>query len=142
MIIVLATGGFDPVHSGHIAYLNHASKLGDILVVGLNSDDWLTRKKGKPFMKWDERKAVVKHLEMVDAVIDFKDSDDTACGAIDKVRKEFPDYHIVFVNGGDRTHENIPEMKYDDIEFVFGVGGNEKINSSSTILGEWTNESS
>jgi cytidyltransferase-like protein len=142
VIIVLATGGFDPIHSGHIAYLNQASKLGDLLVVGLNSDEWLTRKKGKPFMKWNERKTVVKHLEMVDAVIGFEDSDDTACGAIDKVRKEFPKHHIVFVNGGDRTHENIPEMKYDDIEFVFGVGGSEKINSSSTILGEWTNESS
>lgn len=142
MIIVLATGGFDPIHAGHVAYLDHASCLGDVLVVGLNSDDWLTRKKGKPFMKWDDRKAVVSYLNMVDAVIDFDDSDDTACGAIDKVRKEFPEHHIVFVNGGDRTHENIPEMKYDDIEFVFGVGGNKKINSSSKILEEWTNESS
>lgn len=140
MIIVLVTGGFDPIHSGHIEYLKHADQLGDILIVGLNSDEWLTRKKGKPFMPWEERKVVLSHLNMVDAVIDFDDLDDTACNAISKVKNAYPEFSVVFANGGDRTHENIPEMVFDDVEFVFGVGGTDKKNSSSWILEEWKND--
>jgi cytidyltransferase-like protein len=117
MKIVIATGGFDPLHSGHISYLNHADHLGDWLVVGLNSDAWLTRKKGRPFMSWHERMTVLDNLHMVDRIIEFDDSDGTACDAIQQVQKMFPGDKIVFANGGDRTKENIPEMverlKYD-----------------------------
>jgi cytidyltransferase-like protein len=60
--IVLITGGFDPLHSGHIAYFKAAKKLGDTLVVGVNSDAWLTRKKGSPFMSFDERMTIVKNI--------------------------------------------------------------------------------
>ena len=84
--IVLVTGGFDPIHSGHLQYLEEAKKLGDELWVGLNSDDWLTRKKGQPFMPLNERVEITKRLYMVDAVIDFDDSDDSACAAIFKTR--------------------------------------------------------
>lgn len=137
--IVLVTGGFDPLHSGHIKYLNHADHLGDWLVVGLNSDAWLTRKKGRPFMPWQERMTVLDNLHMVDRVIEFDDSDGTACDAIHKVREMFPDDKILFANGGDRTSKNIPEMGVIDsnLEFIFGVGGDDKKNSSSWILEEW-----
>tara|TARA_A200000159_G_scaffold136237_1_gene135746 strand:- start:4144 stop:4950 length:807 start_codon:yes stop_codon:yes gene_type:complete len=140
--IVLVTGGFDPIHSGHLQYLEEAKKLGDELWVGLNSDDWLTRKKGQPFMPLNERVEITKRLYMVDAVIDFDDSDDSACAAIFKTRSlNSLDDKIIFANGGDRTWKNIPEMlTYGDdpaIEFKFGVGGEHKANSSSWILEEW-----
>ena len=137
MKIVLVTGGFDPIHSGHISYLNHADHLGDHVVVGLNSDAWLTRKKGRPFMSWRERMVVLDNLHMVGEVIEFDDSDGTACDAIRQVRARYPNDEIVFANGGDRTAENIPEMVFEDVEFVFGVGGDDKANSSSWILEDW-----
>lgn len=137
MKIVLVTGGFDPIHSGHISYLNHADHLGDIVVVGLNSDEWLTRKKGRAFMPWKERMVVLGNLHMVDNVIAFDDSDGTAIDAIRKVKALYPNEKIIFANGGDRTKDNIPEMIFDDVEFVFSVGGDNKANSSSWILEEW-----
>lgn len=135
--IVLVTGGFDPLHSGHISYFNHAEHLGDYLIVGLNSNDWLTRKKGRPFMDWHERMTILDNLHMIDRVIEFDDSDDTARDAIRKVKEMFPNDKIIFANGGDRTKENIPEMIFDDVEFVFDIGGTSKLNSSSWILEEW-----
>ena len=80
--VVVATGGFDPIHSGHIAYLEAAAKLGDILIVGINSDAWLTRKKGYPFMPVGERVAIVKALKCVDHTVLFDDSDGSAIEAI------------------------------------------------------------
>lgn len=138
MITVVATGGFDPIHSGHIEYLEDASNSGTNLVVGVNSDAWLKRKKGRYFMPWEERAAIVNALTCVDKVISFDDSDDTAINAIEKARALFPNDRIVFVNGGDRTKENIPEMVCEDVDFEFGVGGENKANSSSWILKEWS----
>ena len=69
MNVVIVTGGFDPLHSGHIAYFKAAKELGDYLVVGLNSDEWLTRKKGRPFMPLQERMAIVGNLNMVDEIV-------------------------------------------------------------------------
>ena len=137
--IVLITGGFDPLHSGHIAYFKAAKKLGDILVVGVNSDDWLTRKKGVPFMPESERCEIVRNIAGVDFVITFNDDDNSAKHAIQMVRQSYPQDRIVFANGGDRTKENIPEMSIvdDNLEFRFGVGGEDKKNSSSWILQEW-----
>jgi len=136
--VVLVTGGFDPLHSGHIEYFKAARELGDHLVVGINSDDWLTRKKGRPFMPFEERAAIVKELACVDEVIGFNDSDDTANHAIMQVLStKGSQWKVVFANGGDRTRINIPEMAYTDVEFVFGVGGENKMNSSSWILDEW-----
>ena len=117
--IVLVTGGFDPLHSGHIAYFKSAKELGHILIVGLNSDAWLERKKGRAFMPFNERLAIVRHLNMVDWVIDFDDSDGSAVNAIRKVREQYPNSNIIFANGGDRTKENIPEML--DFPIVFPV---------------------
>jgi D-beta-D-heptose 7-phosphate kinase/D-beta-D-heptose 1-phosphate adenosyltransferase len=137
--IVLVTGGFDPLHSGHIAYFKAAKALGDTLVVGVNSDAWLTRKKGAPFMPFQERLNIVKNIVGVDYVIEFNDDDNSAKLAIKLVKQTFPNDKIVFANGGDRTNENIPEMEiqHDNLTFAFGVGGFNKANSSSWILQEW-----
>ena len=137
--IVLITGGFDPIHSGHIAYIQAAKKLGDILVVGVNTDAWLTRKKGAAFMPLSERATILRNIIDVDFVIDFDDTDGSAKHAIWMVRQSYPQDHIIFANGGDRTQENIPEMDAADenVSFVFGVGGENKKNSSSWILQEW-----
>ena len=146
--IVLVTGGFDPLHSGHIAYINEARKLGDELHIGLNSDAWLTRKKGMPFMPFEERVAIVQELKAVDSVFSFNDKDNSACDAINLFltgRKNLPIeqqlFKLIFANGGDRTKANSPEemryLTYPHIEFVYGVGGKDKKNSSSWILEEW-----
>ncbi len=141
MDVVLVTGGFDPIHSGHLAYFKAAKELGDKLVVGINSDEWLTRKKGRPFMPFEERAEIIKGLSIVDQIISFDDSDDTACGAIYKTLATHGNIKLIFANGGDRTDANIPEMAtYGDMhycDFVFGVGGEDKKNSSSWILEEY-----
>lgn len=139
--VVLVTGGFDPIHSGHIEYFKAAKELGDILVVGLNSDAWLARKKGQPFMPFNERQSIVEHLYMVDHCILYNDDDGSSIEAIKNVRVMYPDCEIIFANGGDRTKENIPEMRHQDsnLKFEFGVGGTNKKNSSSWILQEWKN---
>ena len=142
MDVVLVTGGFDPIHSGHLAYFKAAKQLGNKLIVGVNSDEWLTRKKGKAFMPFDERIEIIKGLSVVDDVISFDDSDDTACGAIYKtLATHGSGTKVNFANGGDRTDANIPEMTtYGDLpycDFVFGVGGENKKNSSSWILEEY-----
>jgi len=135
--VVLVTGGFDPLHSGHIEYFKAARRLGNLLVVGINSDEWLARKKGQAFMPASERRAIIENIYQVHRVIEFNDADNTAIDAIRKVKELFPMYKVVFANGGDRTADNIPEMVFDDVEFVFGVGGEDKKNSSSWILQEW-----
>jgi len=137
--IVLVTGGFDPVHSGHLAYFQAAKQLGDILIVGVNSDAWLTRKKGRPFLPLKERVHIIQCLRMVDHCVLYDDSDGSSREAIRNVRAMYPQDEIIFANGGDRTDSNIPEMdvKDNNLKFVFGVGGVDKNNSSSWILEEW-----
>jgi D-beta-D-heptose 7-phosphate kinase/D-beta-D-heptose 1-phosphate adenosyltransferase len=137
MKVVLVTGGFDPLHSGHIAYFKAAAELGDKLVVGVNTDAWLTRKKGRAFMPGGERISIIQNLTMVDHCVLFDDDDNTSIEAIKNVKMMYPDADIIFANGGDRTAENIPEMVFSDITFEFGVGGSNKANSSSWILDEW-----
>ena len=140
--IVLVTGGFDPLHTGHIAYFKSAKEKGDELWVGLNSDNWLMKKKGKPFMNINERKEIIQNLVMVDKVILFDDKDNSSNDAILKALKFCSSKEqIIFANGGDRNKNNIPEVKKyknnPNIKFIFGVGGNKK-NSSSKILKAWT----
>jgi cytidyltransferase-like protein len=135
--IVLVTGGFDPLHSGHIAYFEAAKKLGNMLIVGINSDAWLARKKGRSFMDQIERTAIIDAIGIVDQTIWFNDDDGSACAAIKKVKTLYPNDDIVFANGGDRTRTNIPEMSVEGVTFKFGVGGENKMNSSSWILEEW-----
>ena len=135
--VVLATGGFDPIHRGHIAYLRAAKQLGDILIVGLNSNAWLERKKGRAFMPWHERESVVNNLKFVDRTTYWDDSDGSAIKLLENIKTRYPNDEIIFANGGDRTANNIPEMSVEGVEFVFGVGGDLKANSSSWILDEW-----
>jgi len=135
--VILVTGGFDPLHSGHIEYFKAAKALGDVLVVGINSDSWLKRKKGKAFYSWQERFAIINNLGMVDHVIEFNDDNNNSINAIELTKQMFPVSNVIFANGGDRTSENIPEMDVKGVEFKFGVGGENKMNSSSWILEEW-----
>lgn len=138
MKIIIVSGGFDPIHSGHIAYFKAAKELGNKLVVALNSDDWLINKKGKFFMPFEERKAIIENLSPVDSVIDFQDDDvGSATHALIKAKELYPSDEIAFANGGDRNQGNIPEMSVDGIEFLFSVGGDDKKNSSSWILKKW-----
>ena len=135
--VSLVTGGFDPIHSGHISYFSRAKDFSDFLVVGINTEEWLTRKKGQYFQSWRERAEIIRHLRMVDAVITVPDDDQgSACGAIAKCL-EIAD-KVIFCNGGDRIKSNIPEIQgYGDdprVEFKFSIGGEEKMNSSSWIL--------
>ena len=138
MKVIIVSGGFDPIHSGHIAYFKSAKELGDKLIVALNSDEWLINKKGKFFMPFLERKAIVENLACVDLVVDFEDDElGSATNALIKVKEMYPDDEIIFANGGDRNKENIPEMSVDNISFQFSVGGDDKKNSSSWILKNW-----
>ena len=140
--IVLVTGGFDPIHSGHIEYFKQAKEMGNMLVVGVNSDAWLKRKKGRSFMPLDERGAIISELSMVDKVVGFEDdydADDSAVKFIKDMREYNPEAEIIFANGGDRTAGSTLEELggLEHIKFAFGVGGTNKKNSSSWILKDW-----
>jgi len=138
MKLIVVSGGFDPIHSGHIAYFKAAKDLGDKLIVALNSDEWLENKKGKYFMPFKERKIILESIYYVDEAISFEDDDLGSCiNALEKVKTLYPDADIYFANGGDRTKKNIPEMDVSGIKFLFGVGGDDKKNSSSWILKNW-----
>ena len=139
--VSLVTGGFDPIHSGHLRYFERAKDFSDYLIVGLNGDPWLKRKKGQYFQCWTERADIIRHLDMVDAVISWDDADDSALGAIAKCLEISE--KVIFCNGGDRNKTNIPEaMGYGDdhrVEFRYGIGGEDKLNSSSWILHNYFN---
>jgi|TARA_B100001094_G_scaffold100814_1_gene96979 cytidyltransferase-like protein len=138
MKIVVVSGGFDPIHSGHISYFKSAKELGGKLIVALNSDAWLIKKKEKFFMPFEERKIIIENLSMVDEVIDFDDDEfGSASQALVKIKGFYPNDEIIFCNGGDRTKDNIPEMQIKDVLFEFGVGGEDKKNSSSWILKDY-----
>jgi D-beta-D-heptose 7-phosphate kinase/D-beta-D-heptose 1-phosphate adenosyltransferase len=141
MKVVLVTGGFDPLHSGHIDYFKAAKSLGDKLIVGLNSDAWLERKKGRAFMSINERVSIVENLKMVDGVILFNDDDGSAIEAIRNAKLLYPQAEIIFANGGDRTANNIPELVVKDVIFMFGIGGTKKA-SSSDLLRNWNETAS
>lgn len=142
MKISVVSGGFDPIHSGHIEYLNAASKFGDKLIVALNSDAWLSNKKGQPFMSFSERKIILENINCVDEVLDFDDDEFGSCiNALRVIKTKNPKDEIIFCNGGDRNKTNIPEMCVEGINFQFGVGGEDKKNSSSWILKNWQGES-
>jgi len=128
--IIMVSGGFDPPHIGHVRMFKEAAKWGDV-VVAINSDDWLMRKKGYVFMPWEERAEIIREFASVAVVTAFDDADDTACGAIDKFRPH------AFANGGDRKKDNTPEMDLCDelgIQMLWGIGGKDKPQSSSWLV--------
>lgn len=142
MRIVVVSGGFDPIHSGHLALLREAAGMGDKLIVGVNSDTWLTKKKGKPFMNIEERKAILQAIRWVDEVWEFDDSDGTARELLERVMsyyttRIYESNEFVFANGGDRNAENNAEADVPGWEFAYGVGGDYKKNSSSWLLRSW-----
>ena len=140
MKVSIVSGGFDPLHVGHIELFERARKLSDELWVILNSDEFLTNKKGKPFMPFDERKKILKSLQVVDIVIPCIDKDQTVCKTLKKLKKTLAitDTELFFCNGGDRTSgKNTPEHKLCEeigIETVYGLG--KKIQSSSWLTND------
>lgn len=140
---ILITGGFDPIHSGHINAFNKAASLGK-LTVGLNSDAWLIRKKQVFLLPYIERKTIIKHLNMVANVLEpWDDSDGSACGAIQKFYSQYKESNstMLFVNGGDRVPSGANQQEFDlctslGILSVFGSGGS-KTASSSNFLGDY-----
>lgn len=127
--IVCVSGGMDPIHVGHARMILEASKFGDVVVI-LNSDQWLLRKKGFSFMPWEERAEILRAIRGVADVVRVNDEDGTVCEALRRIK---PDY---FANGGDRKNENTPEVSLClelDIKMLWCVGG-EKIQSSSELV--------
>ena len=138
MKITVVSGGFDPLHSGHISYLKDAKNFGSYLIVLLNSDDWLKQKKGKFLLPFLERKIILENIKYVDEVMEFEDDELGSCiNGLKNIKKKFNYDELVFCDGGDRTKKNIPEMSVENVNFKFNVGGGDKKNSSSEILKKW-----
>ena len=137
--LVLVSGGFDPIHSGHIKLIESASIYGNVVVL-LNSDKWLQNKKGKSFLPFHERKIIMNALKKVVDVIICGEVDYTCIDGIEKVIKKYPNCKISFANGGDRNDKSTPETTFceeNGIKLLWGVGGEKKSNSSSWILKKW-----
>ena len=130
---IAVSGGFDPLHVGHLRMMQHAAQHGNLTVI-INSDEWLLQKKGYVFMPWEERAEIIGAYDFVDHIVVAIDEDKTVVESLKEVK---PD---IFANGGDRENINTPEAKYcreNNIEMLWGVGGG-KIQSSSTMVQEVT----
>ena len=126
---ILCSGGFDPLHIGHVDYLEAAAREGEV-IVAVNSDAWLLAKKGYVFMPWGERSWILSALSCVSIIWNVKDDDGTVCEAL---RYWKPN---IFANGGDRTEANPAEHAVCEelgTKELFNVGGN-KIQSSSKLV--------
>ena len=110
-VVVIVSGYFDPIHVGHLEMMKLARGLGDELVVIVNNDKQTKQKKKKPFMKEKDRLEIVKAIRYVDGAFISIDEDRTVCGSIEKVKRNYKDYKIIFANGGDRWADEIPESK-------------------------------
>tara|TARA_E500000305_G_scaffold94339_1_gene83242 strand:- start:46 stop:525 length:480 start_codon:yes stop_codon:yes gene_type:complete len=127
---VMVSGGFDPVHVGHIRMILDASQYGDVIVIA-NTDHWLHRKKGFVFMEWERRAEILNAIKGVILVDSVDDSDGTVCEAIERLR---PTY---FANGGDRGKKNTPEIALCEklgVELLWGIGGDYKADASSDLV--------
>lgn len=131
---VAISGGCDPIHVGHVRMIQQAAEYGDVIVI-LNSDEWLMRKKGFVFMAWEERAEIISAIKGVTKVVYVDDSDGTVCEALLRIKPHF------FANGGDRTDINTPEKQIcidNDITMIWGIGGG-KIQSSSDLVAKVRN---
>lgn len=127
--IIAVSGGFDPIHAGHVKMINEAAQLGDVVVI-LNSDDWLVNKKGYKFMSFAERSYIAGSIKGVVMTTGVDDSDGTVCEALRRIK---PD---MFANGGDRIISNTPEMNICSelgIEMLWNVGGGKEQSSSDLV---------
>ena len=134
-LVVVVSGYFDPIHVGHLEMLKLAKQLGDELVVIVNNDKQAKLKKGKPFMSQEDRLKIVKAIRYVDSAFISIDEDKTVCGSLQKVRRNYKKYDIIFANGGDTHIGDIPESKVckkANIKMIDGLG--DKIRSSSKII--------
>ena len=126
---IVVSGGFDPIHVGHVRMIQEASVFGEVIVI-LNSDDWLIEKKGYTFMPFEERSEILMSIKGVTKVVPTIDLDNTVCETLRQLK---PTY---FANGGDRKEGNVPEenvCKRESIIMLWGVGGG-KIQSSSWLV--------
>ena len=133
--IVAVSGGFDPVHVGHVRMISEAAKLGDVIIIA-NSDEWLIRKKGYMFMPYEERQEILYNFKGVIDVIEAYDDDGSVCETLEKIK---PD---IFANGGDRKDDNVPEVALCNelgIELRWNIGGG-KIQSSSELVANSKNK--
>ena len=137
--IVLVSGGFDPIHSGHIKLIKEASQHGRVVIL-LNSDQWLQNKKGVEFLPFKEREIIMLALKNVIDVISCGNIDETCIDGIKIAIDKYKNSRIKFANGGDRDNKTTPESIFcnnNSIELLWGIGGNNKSNSSSWILKKW-----
>lgn len=137
MNIVVTSGGFDPIHPGHIKYLQGAAAHGDKHICIVNSDKFLDNKKGYHVQDWVSRMTILLNIKGVDFVIPALDEDDTVCRTLRWIRAEYPNDTIFFCKGGDRKKDEIPEKDVcDELDIIIwdGMGGYEKIDSSRDIM--------
>lgn len=134
--VVVVSGGFDPLHQGHVKMFKNAKALGRRVYCGLNSDRWLVEQKGFVFMNWKERAYILDSLYSIDEVIGFDDRDGTAVDLLARVQRLFPQSSIAFANGGNKSDENTPEKGFCqayNIDMVYKVGG-DKLQSSTDLI--------
>ena len=134
--VIVLSGGFDPMHIGHLRMIQESAKMAEIVIAGVNSDEWLMRKKGYVFMPHEERVEMVQGTRGVSKAMAFDDDDNSACDLLRRVRALWPNFKVAFANGGDRTSDNIPEIPVAeelDVHLIWGVGGG-KVQSSSDLV--------
>ena len=142
-VISIVSGGFDPIHPGHIMMMKDCLKFSNYLIVGVNSNKWLINKKGNYFMDIQHRIYVVNSLNVVNETMEFEDDDKgSANNLLIKIRNKYSNDKIIFANGGDRSDSSkileFETAKQYNIDLKFGIGGSHKESSSSDLLERWS----
>ena len=142
-VISIVSGGFDPIHPGHIMMMKDCLKFSNYLIVGVNSNKWLINKKGNYFMDIQHRIYVVSSLNVVNETMEFEDDDKgSANNLLIKIRNKYSNDKIIFANGGDRSDSSkileFETAKQYNIDLKFGIGGSHKESSSSDLLKRWS----
>ena len=142
-VISIVSGGFDPIHPGHIMMMKDCLKFSNYLIVGVNSNKWLINKKGNYFMDIQHRMYVVSSLNVVNETMEFEDDEEgSANNLLIKIRNKYSNDKIIFANGGDRSDSSkileFETAKQCNIDLKFGIGGSHKESSSSDLLERWS----